>query len=65
MMVNFTKKEPPGVAGGSCFLQVCLFLSHDPDQSNHKGSLLRKKENNNQGKDNFEQVHQVHFGIPF
>jgi len=45
---------------------VLIFISHDPDQSNHKGSLLCKKEdNNNQANDYFEQVYKIHFRLPF
>ena len=51
--------------GGSRFLQVCLSIRHDPDQSNHKRSLLLKKEDNNQGNQDFKEYIQVHFGFPF
>jgi len=34
-----------------------------PDRSNHKGSLLRKKEDNNQDDDNFENWCEIHFDI--
>ena len=44
---------------------VLFSISHDPDQSNHKGSLLRKKEDNNQANDKFEQIYKIHFGLPF
>ena len=51
--------------GGSRFFQVCLFLRHNPDQGNHKRSLLRKEEDNNQANDNLEQVDQIHLRLPF
>jgi hypothetical protein len=50
--------------GGSRFLQVCLSIRHDPDRSNHKRSLLRKKEGNNQDDDNFIKQVSVH-NYPF
>jgi hypothetical protein len=60
-------KKPPdcGRAVLSLLPGVLIFISHDPDQSNHKGSLLRKKEDYNQANDYLEQVNKIHFGLPF
>jgi len=44
---------------------VPISISHDPDQSNHKRSLLRKKEDNNQANDDFEDRCDVQFELPF
>jgi hypothetical protein len=50
--------------GGSCFLQVCL-LSCSPGPSNHKLSLLRKKEDNNQDNDDTQALREEHYDFPF
>ena len=47
------------------FPGVLFSIRHYPDQANHKRFLLRKKEDNNQASNKFEQMHQVHFGLPF
>jgi hypothetical protein len=44
---------------------VFFSFCHDPDQAYLKRSLLRKKEDDNQANDNFEQMHQIHFEFPF
>ena len=36
---------------------------HIPDQSNHNGSLLRKKEDNNQANKNVDGLYEVHFNF--
>jgi len=52
MRVNLGVKKAARCAWAALvFLQVCLSFRHYPDQSNHKRSLLRKKEDNNQDKD--------------
>jgi hypothetical protein len=57
-------KKPPDCSRAALSLfQVCLSFSHDPDRSNHKGSLLRKKEDNNQDNDNVKGLYEVHFGF--
>ena len=60
-------KKPPDLLGRLLLLLpgVLFFLSHYPDQANHKRSLLRKKEDNNQANDNLEQVKQGHRELPF
>ena len=63
MRVNLGEKKPPDVIGRLLLFQVCLSFSHDPDRSNHKGSLLRKKEDNNQDNDNVKGLYEVHFGF--
>jgi hypothetical protein len=57
-------KKPPDCSRAALSLfQVCLSFSHDPDRSNHKGSLLRKKEDNNQDNDDVKGLYEVHFGF--
>jgi hypothetical protein len=58
-------KKPPGVVGRLLLLPGVFIFCHYPDRSNHKGSLLRKKEDNNQDNDNVKGLHKVHFGLPF
>ena len=61
------KKKPPDLLGRLLLLLpgVLFSISHYPDQANHKRSLLRKKEDNNQANDNFEQVYKMHYELPF
>lgn len=58
-------KKPPDLLGRLLFsIPGVLFpIRHDPDQANHKRSLLRKKEDDNQANDNFDNLHKVHFNF--
>ena len=58
-------KKPPDLLGRLLLLLpgVLFSLSHYPDQANHKRSLLRKKEDNNQDNDNVNDLYKIHFGF--
>ena len=67
MRVRGGVKKPPDCGWAALLLLpgVLIFISHDPDRSNHRGALLRKKEDNNQDNDNVKGLHEVHFRFPF